>query len=163
MTIQSCSVLIKLNNITITIGVFYSSASHNITKVILIDYFGKIRNNFIMDSDFNAKYQSWGCRVNNPRGIVLYNLSNEKHIKILSPPEPTYWPISPKKNPDILDIFTTKIPNNLHCFTNNILDLNSDHSSLLLTITATPSVCTETPRLFSFLTDRKQFHDILNE
>lgn len=44
---------------------------------------------------------------------------------------PTYWPSSTKKNPDILDIFITKFLNYLFCNTENILDLNSDHFSIV--------------------------------
>lgn len=161
--IQSCSIQIKLNNIPLTIGVFYSPPRHKITKEILSNYFNTIKNNFIVGGDYNAKHQIWGCRVNNPRGTILYNLANERHFQILSPPGPTYWPTSPKKSPDILDIFSAKIPGNLYCSTYNILDLNSDHSSVLLSISATPSVRIEPPKLFSPLTNRKQFHDIINE
>jgi len=159
--IQSCSILIKLNKIPITIGAFYSPPRHKITRAILNDYFNTIKTNFIIGGDYNAKHQSWGCRVNNPRGIVLYNLTNERHINVLAPPGPTYWPTAPNKNPDILDIFAAKIPSNLHCSTVNILDLNSDHSSVLLTISATPLTRTDPPKLFTNQTDHKKFHDII--
>jgi len=83
--IQSCSILIKLNKIPITIGAFYSPPRHKITRAILSDYFNTIKTNFIIGGDYNAKHQSWGCRVNNPRGTVLYNLENERHINVLAP------------------------------------------------------------------------------
>ncbi|KAF0764271.1 Endo/exonuclease/phosphatase domain-containing protein, partial [Aphis craccivora] len=82
---------------------------------------------------------------------------------VLAPPGPTYWPSSPAKKPDILDIFVTKIPGNLHCQTNNILDLNSDHSSIILNVSATAFARVEPPRLFSPLTDRLVFQNILNQ
>ncbi|VVC34165.1 Endonuclease/exonuclease/phosphatase,Reverse transcriptase domain [Cinara cedri] len=127
--IQSCSILIKLNKIPITIGAFYSPPRHKITRAIFNDYFNTLKTNFIIGGDYNAKHQSWGCRVNNPRGIVLYNLANERHFNVLASPGPTYWPTASNKYPDILDIFAAKISSNLHCSTDNILDLNSDHSS----------------------------------
>jgi len=115
--------------------------------------------------DFNAKHHAWGCRANNPRGIVLHNFININNCNILSPPKPTYWPSSIRKKPDILDIiiFVVKIPSNLHCSVNNILDLNSDHSSVLLNITATPLIRTEAPKLFYPQTNRFQFQNIVNE
>lgn len=125
---------------------FYSPPRHNITKPILDDYFRTIKNNFIIVGDYNAKHQSWDSRVNNSRGTVLYNLVNEKHINIFSPPGPTYWPTSPNKILDILDIFTAKILRNLHCSINNILGLNSDHSTILLTISAIPLARVEHPK-----------------
>jgi hypothetical protein len=91
-------------------------------------------NNFIIGGDYNAKDQKWGCRVNNPRGTVFHNFLTSKNFIVLVPPGPTYWPSSPQKNPDILDIFVAKILTSLYCNTDNIFDLNSDHSSVLLTL-----------------------------
>jgi len=55
----------------------------------------------------------------------------------------------------------SKIPNNLYCTTKNILDLNSDHSSVLLTLNTTPTK-KETPQLFNKFTNHHQFHDLVN-
>jgi len=54
----------------------------------------------------------------------------------------------------------SKIPNNLYCTNKNILDLNSDHSSVLLTLNTTPKK--ETPQLFNKFTNHHQFHDLVN-
>jgi len=156
-------ILIKLNSIPITIGAFYSPPRHNITNIIFTDFFNIIKNNFIIGGDFNAKHHAWGCRPNNPRGIVLQNFININNFNILSPPKPTYWPSSIRKKPDILDIFVANIPSNLHCSVNNILDLNSDHSSELLSISATPLIRTESHKLFYPSTNRFQFQNLVNE
>lgn len=107
-----------------------------------------------------------GCYANNPREIVLSNLGNERHINILTLPGPinTYWLTSPNNNPDILEIFAAKISSNLHYSSNNILliILNSDPSSVLLTIFATPLVRAELPNLSSPQTVRKKFYNIIN-
>jgi len=128
-----------VNNTSLTVAAIYSPPKHNVTNTQFTEYFNTIKNNFIIGGDYNAKHQSWGCRVNNPRGLTLYNFINTKGFKVLTPPGPTYWPSSSSKNPDILDIFVSKIPNNLYCTTKNILDLNSDHSSVLLTLNTTPT------------------------
>jgi len=95
-----------------------------------MNYFKTINNNFIIGGGYKAKHQNWGCRVNNPRGIVLHNFVNSKNFKILTSLGPTYWPSTPQKSPDILVV--TKIPTSLYYTTDNILDLNSDHSSVSL-------------------------------
>lgn len=82
---------------------------------------------------------------------------------MLAPPGPTYWPSSPHKNPDILDIFITKTPSNVHYVIDNILDLNSDHSSVILTLNDYPSINTEPLKLFHTTTDRYKFHDLVNQ
>jgi len=161
--IQSCAILLNLNNIPISITALYSLPKHNTTNSKFSEYFDTFKNNFIIGGDFNAKHQSWGCCTNNPRGIVLYNFATSKHFKFLAPPGPTHWPISTKKKTDILDIFVSKIPNCLHYTTTNILDLNSDHSSVMLTLNTTPPLWQEPPKLFNRTTDHKKFHDLVNE
>jgi len=91
----------------------YLPPKHNIKNSQFADYFNSFNNNFIIGADFNAKHQSWGCRVNNPRWVTLYNYINTKRFKVLVPPDPTYWPSSTRKNPDILDIFVSNLPNTL--------------------------------------------------
>lgn len=48
--IQSYTITIKLNTISITIGAFYSPPRHNIRNTI--------KNNFIIGGDFNAEHNS---------------------------------------------------------------------------------------------------------
>jgi exonuclease III len=136
--IQACAIKMSLNNIPFVIAAVYCPLRHNLTNNDLNNYFGTISNNFIVGGDYNVKHQSWGCRAANLRGNLLYNFTNINKYKILSPPEPTYWPTSLKKKPDILDIFVAKILSNLYCTINNSLDLNSDHSSVILNIKASP-------------------------
>jgi hypothetical protein len=119
--------------------------------------------NFIIGGDYNSKHQSWGCRVTNPRGNLPYNLVNINKYKILSPPEPTYWPTFLRKKPDILDIFVVKIPSNLYCTVNNSLNLKSDHSSVILIINASSQLLNDRPSIFSPMTNRHKFHNIINQ
>jgi len=128
---QSCAIQIYVNSVPITVAAIYSPPKHNVSYENFSNYFNTINNNFIIGGDYNAKHQSWGCRVNNPRGNVLSNFVNTRKFKVLAPPGPTYWPSSRHKNPDILDIFITKTPSNVHYVIDNILDLNSDHSSVI--------------------------------
>jgi len=43
------------------------------------------------------------------------------------------------------------------------LDLNSDHSSVVLTLNEYPLIRLEPPKLFSATTDRYKFHDLVNQ
>lgn len=158
--IQSCAILLNLNNIPIHIAALYSPPKHNITNSKFSEYFDTFKNNFIIGGDFNAKHQSWGCRTNNPRGLVIYNFSTSKHFKVLAPPGLVYWPTSTK---NILDIFVSKIQNCLHYTTSNLLDLNSDHSAVMLTLNTTPPLWLGNQKLFNRTTDHKRFHDLVNE
>jgi hypothetical protein len=161
--LQSCAININLNNVPITIAALYSPPKHKIINQILTDYFLTLNHNFIVGGDYNAKHLSWGCRTNNPRGLVLQNFISSKYFKVLAPPGPTYWPTSSHKNPDILDIFVAKIPNNLYCKTENLLEPNSDHSSVMLTVSASPLTRQESPKLFNSSTDKFKFHNLVDQ
>lgn len=100
--------------------------------------------------------------MNNSRDVTLYNFTNLKRIKVLTPPDPTYRPSSSRKNPDILDIFVTKILNNLFSTTQNLLDLNADHSSLLLTLNTSPAYI-ESNKIFNKFTDHSKFHELIDK
>lgn len=109
-----------------------------ITKIQYENFFNSLGQKFIVGGDINAKNTQWGCHTNNPRGNIINVLAQSRNYKIHAPRSPIYWPTSPRKNPDILDIFLTRIPNNLHSIVTNLDDLCSDHSSVLLTIEPMP-------------------------
>lgn len=73
-----------------------------------------------------------------PRGTSLLHSITTKNLKVISPRNPTYWPTSPRKRPDILDIFVTKIPNTLYSSIVNTHAPSSDHSPVLLSIDCHP-------------------------
>lgn len=136
---------------------------HNVTIIQFTDYFNTFQNNFIIGGDFNAKHQSWGCRVNNPQGVTLYNFTNSKSFKVLAPPEPKIrWPSSSHKISDILDIFLAKIPNSLFYTTNDLFGLCFDHSSVLLSLNTTPTY-KESNKLFNISTDHLKFSQCRNK
>lgn len=136
--IQSCAISLILNHIPVTIAATYCPPKHKISTDQFNEYMSTLSNNFIIEGDLNAKHIQWGCRATNPRGNSLLQSISHSNISILSPPNYTYWPTSRHKNPDILDIFITKIPNNLHTQTINLLDPCSDHSPVLLVIDCQP-------------------------
>jgi len=126
------------------------------------DYFSTLSHNFIIGDDYNAKHHSWGCRTNNPRGNVLHNFITQKGFKALAPPGPTYWPTSFRKKPDILDIFVSNTPSNIYYTTSNLLEPSSDHSTVLLTVSAAPPIRSCPPKLFHSTTDKQKFHDLVD-
>lgn len=54
--LQSCAIIIKLNNIPITIASTYCPPKHNISAPQFNDYFSTINSNFIIGGDINAKH-----------------------------------------------------------------------------------------------------------
>ena len=75
----------------------------------------------------------------------------------LSTGEPTYWPSDRRKMPDLIDFAVVqRIPmNTLQAETS--LDLSSDHSPVIITITLRPVPNPRTPTLSTSRTDWETF------
>lgn len=136
--IQSCAVSISINSIPISIAAIYCPPKHAIHSNQFDLYFYTLGLNFIVGGDINAKHIKWGCRTTNSRGISLLQSITHNTLRVISPPNRTYWPTSPRKRPDIWDIFITKIPSTLHSSIINLHAPCSDHSPILLTIDCQP-------------------------
>ncbi|KAL4097164.1 hypothetical protein QTP88_021983 [Uroleucon formosanum] len=80
----------------------------------------------------------------------------------LPPHDPTYWPTSPSKRPDILDIFISNVPNGLYQHTEIFNFLLSDHSTILLTLNASPPCQSLKPWLTNKNTDWDSFRSQLS-
>jgi hypothetical protein len=136
--LQAAIFIIKLNHIPITIAAAYFPPNHKITLIQYKYFFNSIGHYFIVGGDLNAKNQFWGCHTTNPKGRTLSHLVSLKKYSILAPPEPTYWPTSIRKRPDILDIFVVNIPTSFHNIIKNLLEPCSDHTLVLLSLDAQP-------------------------
>lgn len=136
--IQSCAVSISINSIPISIVAIYCLPKHAIHSNQFDLYFHTLGHNFIVGGDINAKHILWRCRTTNPRGNSLLQSITHNTLRVISPLNPTYWPTSPRKRPDILDIFITKIPSTLHSSIINLHAPCSNHSPILLTIDCQP-------------------------
>lgn len=84
--LKSFAILIKSNNIPIAIAIIYSPPRYNLTNANFQNYFSTYSNNFINGRNYNAKHQSWDCRINNPRSVILHNFTSVKQFKIFAPP-----------------------------------------------------------------------------
>lgn len=132
------TISLTLNHQPITISAAYCPPCHNITPNQFNDHFNYLGSKFLIGGDINAKHTQWGCHTSNPHGNLLHRIITLQQYKILSPSSPTYWPNSPRKRPDILDIYITKISNSLNCYVTNLNEPCSDHSPVLLTIDTLP-------------------------
>jgi len=60
------------------------------------------------------------------------------------------------------NIFVSNTPSNIYYTTSNLLEPSSDHSAVLLTISAAPPIRSFPPKLFHSTTDKQKFHDLVN-
>lgn len=161
--LQSAILTIKLNHIPVTIAATYFPPKHKITLIQYEHFFNSLGHYFIVGGDLNAKNQFWGCHTTNPKGRTLLQLANLKKYSILAPPDPTYWPTSISKRPDILDIFITFTPNSFQNIIKNLLEPCSDHTSVLLSIDAQPSTQPRQPSLTNGSMDWGKFREIIEQ
>ena len=89
---------------------------------------------FIIGGDYNAKNMDWGSRLTTTKGQELKKAIKEVGCHIHSTGRPTYWPTDFNKIPDLLDFFITKKISPSFIEVSDILDLDSDHTAVLLTL-----------------------------
>lgn len=120
----------------ITLSAVYCPPKHKITPQMFEAYFSQLGNKFISGGDWNAKNTFWGSRITLPRGRSLKACLDAHHLTPLSSGEPTSWPTDHNKTPDLLDFFITKGISNLYTSVESSLDGSSDHTPVILTLSA---------------------------
>ncbi|GBP64658.1 Nucleic-acid-binding protein from transposon X-element [Eumeta japonica] len=75
-------------------------------------------------------------RLTLPRGRELLKSAQSGHMNIISTGQPTYWPTDKDKIPDIVDFCIFKGIANTNISCSSCWDLSSDHSPILVEITA---------------------------
>lgn len=136
--IQITSVCIQRNGSDLIVGASYCPPGHTITKTQFLQVFDKLGDKFILGGDFNVKHTAWGSRLITPtKGKELLTAINEGKCGFHSSGKPTYWPTDTNKVPDLIDFFISRGINNNCTFTEGLDDLSSDHTPVLLTLSAT--------------------------
>ncbi|VVC44186.1 Endonuclease/exonuclease/phosphatase,Reverse transcriptase domain [Cinara cedri] len=161
--LQAVAINIKLNHTPITMVASYCPPKHKITQTQFENFFNSLGQYFVIEGDLNAKHHSWGCHTSNPKGKSLLKAIKNKQLSVLAPPNPTYWPSSLRKRPDILDIFVVQVPPRLNHLVTNLLDPCSDHSPVLLCLDASPYLQPGKPSLINGVMDWENFRDIINQ
>lgn len=90
----------------------------------------KIRGNYYICGDFNAKHREWNCNVANKAGTILQDMSGE--FMIYSPDSPTYYPEDPKKSESTIDLMLSN--SNLETTELRCTEAMSDHCAVYFQI-----------------------------
>jgi endonuclease/exonuclease/phosphatase family metal-dependent hydrolase len=112
----------------------YSLPRHNIKAERYVEVFKTIGSRFIIGGDFNAKHTHWGSRLITTKGRELLKAINECKCEAISTGKPTYWPTDPNRIPDLQDFYITKNISSNYIQIKDNLELGSDHSPILLTL-----------------------------
>ncbi|KAK7871524.1 hypothetical protein R5R35_010330 [Gryllus longicercus] len=120
----------------LVISAIYSPPKHKITTDQYIKFFRTLGTRFIAGGDYNAKNRLWGSRLVTTRGRALEGAISTLKLQTISSGNPTYWPTDGNKIPDVLDIFVTKGMAQTYHTIEPSIDLSSDHSPEILTISS---------------------------
>lgn len=161
--IQASSVVIEDWTGPLTVSAIYAPPRHNITNQQFSMFFSTLGPRFIAGGDYNAKHHMWGSRLINPRGRQLYSCMDNENLNTVSSNEPTYWPTDLRKLPDLLDFFVVKGVSNNYLSVISSLDLHSDHSPVILTLSSSVITKERICTLSNKLTDWSIFKKTLNQ
>lgn len=160
--IQATNVVVEDRSGPITLSAVYIPPRHIVNNQQFTDFFHSLGNRFLAGGDYNAKSPAWGSRLTNPRGRQLLMSINNNNLQPFSTGEPTYWPSDISKIPDLLDFFITKgiSPNYVHV--ESSLDLSSDHTPVIVTISPSVILKERPLTLCNKHTDWNLFRHIVN-
>ena len=161
--VQTTGITVKQKNKEINIFAAYCPPRYNINKENFIQMFAKLGKYFIIAGDFNAKHTNWGSQLNLPKGRELLKAINQYGCEAHSAKKPTYWPTDPEKIPDLLDFFIVKGILASNIFMENITDLSSDHTPVLMNLSGEVIRRPVKQTLTNKKTDWNLFRKTLNE
>jgi hypothetical protein len=90
---------------------------------------------------------------------MFYSLIQDENLLHLSSGEPKYWPSDPTKLPDILDFFITKGTSSNYADVVSSVELTSDHTPVIDTISTTVIYKSPKPSLYNNNTDWALFKE----
>lgn len=132
--LQASIVRVETPRYKFTVAAVYCPPRHNTKEYEYLSFLNKLGNTFIAGGDWNAKHVKWGSRLTNTKGRELYNAGSYLTCNFMSQGTPTYWPTDSNKVPDILDFFIVRGLSRHYIKVDNCLDLSSDHSPVIMTL-----------------------------
>ena len=135
--LQATNVAIEDYHGTITTSAVYCPPRNSITKGDFDNFLDVLGNRFIAGGNYNTKHTQWDSRLVTVRGRNLLNSIITNNLNYLTIYEPTYWPTDTNKIPDLLDFFITKNISPRYIQINSSVELSSDHSPAIATVSST--------------------------
>lgn len=145
------------------VGALYCPPRHNLKRNDYALMLKQLGERFILGGDFNAKHIDWGSRLTTTKGRELKAAITQAGCSVFSTGRPTYWPTDSQKIPDLLDFFICKKIAANFVDIDEILDLNSDHSAVVLTLSGTLVRKEARPVLINKKTDWDSFRTDLDK
>lgn len=161
--LQATSIQVEEWSGPLVLSAVYCPPKHRIKSEEFNKYFKTLGPRFIAGRDYNAKNKQWGSRLNTARGNELQRAMTTKTLENISTRQPAYWPTDPNKIPDLLDFFIAKgiVGTNTHVEPS--LELSSDHTPIILTISTGLIHTIKAPYLHNKNTNWEQFQTAIGK
>lgn len=160
---QAANIQINAKPWPITTTAIYCPPRHAITTEEYTQFFQSQGSKFLIGGDWNAKNTVWGARLTTPKGKNLLKALTAQNCNYLSTGEPTYWPTDPNKLPDLLDFFIIKGVTSNYIQVESSLELSSDHTPVIATLSSHIINQLTPPTLISKNTDWVSFRNHIEE
>lgn len=159
--LQATSVCVEDWNGPLVLSAVYCPPRHNLNKDHFEAFFRTLGNRFIAGGDYNSKHQAWGSRLNTPKGRELYKAIRLNNLEAISTGEPTYWPSDANRMPDVLDFFVAKGISRNYIRVRSSLDMTSDHTPVIATISSSVLKFSKPFRLCNRSTDWSNYKSMV--
>jgi hypothetical protein len=114
--LQATSIRVRTLPYELTVTAVYSPPKYNLKRDHYKLFFSTMGPKFMAGGDYDSKHTVWGSRITTTKGIELYDLLQKKNYLFLTTGNPTYWPMEPNKQPDLLDFFVTNRISSTHSY-----------------------------------------------
>lgn len=162
-TIQAAILSVRLHVGTdVRVGAIYSPPRHTVLRSEYDRLFAVMCPKWIAGGDFNAKHPLWGSRLTTTKGKNLYDSLMRNNVQCYSNGSPTYWPTDPDKRSDCIDFFLSHGISANYIDIQNMADLSSDHSPLILTISDTILRKQTASKITSKFKNWEQFREVIH-
>jgi hypothetical protein len=136
---------------------------HTVKQEQLEDFYNTLGHRFIAGGDYNVKHTDWGSRLITPKGRKVFKVMERNNLKHPSTGDPTYWSSDRNNLPDLVDFCVTKgIPQDF-AVGKSCVDLSSDHSPVLITLTSHALNQKKQPSLYNRHTNWNDFRHLINQ
>lgn len=136
-SLQSATISVTMKRIKCKVSAIYFPPKFNIKEEEYSSFLQSLGNSFIVGGDFNAKHTEWGSKYSSTKGKELYKTGQALKSNFISSGSLTYWPTDPNKLLDAIDFFIVKGISTNYVQAESCLDISSDHTPVLLTISET--------------------------
>ena len=160
---QAATVKVQCSRYKLVVSAIYSPPRYNIKSEDYVKFLANLGNTFILGGEFNAKHVIWGSRYSSTKGRELLRAGEFLDCSFISSGSPSYWPTDINKYPDVIDFLVTRGISTNYVDVESCIDLSSDHTPVILTLSDRIIYAQPLPSLTNNRTDWEGYRKFLEK